>query len=91
MVENHGAVLIHLKRLFHMRINIMSLFPSLSVAVSSLCNRPLGMRDGAISETNVTASSANQEHPPHEARPHGKGWCALKDDQHPFLQVKICL
>ena len=56
--------------------------------VSPRCSRPLGMKSGGILDFQITATSAFQEHEPHEARPQGEGWCAFLDDPTPYLQVK---
>ena len=66
----------------------MLLFVFLCRTVSSRCNRPLGMRDGAILDSQITASSAFRGHLPYQARPQDRGWCPLLTDSTPYIQVK---
>ena len=68
-----------------LRCSLMILIPLLTV--SQQCSRPLGMKDGAISDFQLTASSSRTGNPPTEARPHGVGFCAQSDDPKPYLQV----
>ena len=74
----------HLLRKYNSLISMLFLVH----VVSPRCNRPLGMRGGAILDLQITASSALPEHQPYQARPHHEGWCAAVDDPKPYLQVK---
>ena len=45
------------------------------------------MRNGAIEDFQLSASSENQYYPVHEGRPGGIGWCADPHDTKPYFEV----
>ena len=62
----------------------MRLFTSLhSVYIG--CSAPLGMKDGTITDAQITASSSSGS--PHQARPTNSGWQSATSDQNQWLQV----
>ncbi|CAH3197417.1 unnamed protein product, partial [Porites evermanni] len=61
------------------------------------CTTPLGMENGAIHDSRITASSSlDNKHTALQARLHltadsrtGGGWSALKDDFYQWLQIEL--
>ena len=49
------------------------------------CSAPLGMADGTITDTQITASSSSGH--AHQARPTSSGWQSATLDQNQWLQV----
>ena len=59
----------------------------LSYAASPRCTMSMGMRNLAIQDFQLSASTAMSGNPPSESRPHGVGWCAKFTEHNPYLQV----
>ena len=81
-----------LKRLQHI-LNCVMLFIELiveyllSYTASHRCTMSMGMRNLAIQDFQLSASTAMSENPPSESRPHGVGWCGKFTERHSYLQV----
>ena len=60
---------------------------------SLACSRPLGIQDGRIPSSNISASSyLDRNFLPSYAKLFNKdrgGWCALKQDKNQFIQVDL--
>ena len=75
----------------------MSFFDISAFKINLACTTPLGMENGAIHDSRITASSSlDNEHTALKARLHltadsrtGGGWSALKDDFNQWLQIEF--
>ena len=59
----------------------------LSYTASPRCTMSMGMRNLAIQDFQLSASTTLSGNPPSESRPHGVGWCGKFTERHSYLQV----
>jgi hypothetical protein len=49
----------------------------------------LGMIDGVIADTQITASSWHPTYPPYAVRPSDHGWCADPNEKSHYVSVNV--